>query len=830
MRASVRDNAERRGAFRVAALTLALGIACLAAVPLLGDLPAIHPIAPIGFALIAALFAVSEVIVIHVPLRRDTHTSSFSEVPLTLGLFVLAPLQLGVAAVIGTTSALVLHRRQRGVKLMFNVSEVGAQALLATATFRVLYGHTSVGSTRAFGAAIAAVLAADLASALLVNSAIGLFRGRWPGIGAFELLGGLVSCTAKAALALLGVVAVSDGSPAGLAMVAICGLTMYVAFYAYAAVHERHVRLEMLYRFSSSVGASVKLDEIAGAVVTEARDVLRASTAELAIRSDEGTATIWRATGDGSAVSETVVAEACTGELWESVAAGTALVSGPDALAIGLGLHTGAQGYLLVQDRLGVEGDFDSVDCRLFEALANQAAVALANGDLVEQLEAEMQAREYRATHDPLTGLLNRVAFSDALDATLSTDPSRRALFVLGLDRFSQVNETLGHDHGDLVLAEVCSRLASAIHGSIVGRLGGDELAILSPPIAADADIRTLSDQLVGALRRGIAIEGLQLEVGASIGAAVAPDDADNGIALLRFADTAMREAKVRRSAFERYRGNGESDTRRRLVLAHELRRAIDESQLVVYYQPKLDLASGRVTGVEALVRWPHPHHGLIPPDDFVPIAEHTGLIEGLTTVVLEKTLAQRRLWAASGVVLSVAVNVSARSLSDQRFPDQIARMLVRHRCPPDALTIEITESQLMADPDGAARVLGALHDLGVRVSIDDLGTGFSSLSSLRALPLDEVKIDKSFVFGVTSSESDAAIVRSMTALGTSLGLGVVAEGVEDAETEAFLIACGVQTVQGFFYARPQPAEVFEAWLRERRPVAVLVDAGGFAS
>jgi diguanylate cyclase (GGDEF)-like protein len=830
MTASVHDNAERRGAYRVAGLTMVLGVACVLAVPFVGDLPAIHPITPIGFALITVLFAASEIIVIHVPLRRDTHTSSFSEVPLTLGLFLLAPLQLGAAAVIGTTAVLVFHRRQRGVKLVFNVSEVAAQALIATATFRVLYDHTNVGSTRAFGAAIAAVLAADLASALFVNSAIGLFRGRWPGLGAFELLGGIVSCTAKVALALLGVVAVTDGSPAGLALVAICGLTMYSAFRAYAGVHERHARLEMLYRFSSSVGASVKLDEIAAAVVTEAKEVLRASSAELAMRSDEGTATIWRATGDELVVNEVIGSEACTGELWESVAAGTTVASRPDVLAIGLSLPNGAHGYLLVKDRLGVAGDFDSVDARLFEALANQAAVALTNGDLVERLETEMRAREYRATHDSLTGLLNRVAFSDALNATLSSDPSRRALFVVGLDRFSQVNETLGHDHGDLVLAEVCNRLASAIHGSVVGRLGGDELAILSPPIAAATDIRTLSDQLVSALRRGIAIEGLQLEVGASIGAAVTPEDADHGVALLRFADTAMREAKVRRSSFERYCGNGESDTRRRLVLAHELRTAIDQSQLVVYYQPKLDLASGRVTGVEALVRWPHAQHGLIPPDDFVPIAEHTGLIEGLTTLVLEKTLAQRQLWAASRVFLTVAVNVSARSLSDQRFPDQVARTLVRHRCPSDALTIEITESQLMADPDGAARVLGALHDLGVRVSIDDLGTGFSSLSSLRALPLDEVKIDKSFVFGVTSSESDAAIVRSMTALGTSLGLGVVAEGVEDAATEAFLTACGVHTVQGFFYARPQPAEVFEAWLRDRRSGAVLVDAQGLAS
>src|SRR3954449_9324141 len=191
MTASVTTNSERRGAYRVAALTIALGVVCVAAVPMLGDLPAIHPVGPGGVLWMTVLFAVSEIGLIHVPLRRDTHTSSFSEVPLTLGLFVLAPLQLGAAAVIGTTAALVFHRRQRGVKLVFNVSEVATQAVIATATFRVLYAHTNIGSTRAFGAAIAAVLAADFASALLVNSAIGLFRGRWPGLGAFELLGGV---------------------------------------------------------------------------------------------------------------------------------------------------------------------------------------------------------------------------------------------------------------------------------------------------------------------------------------------------------------------------------------------------------------------------------------------------------------------------------------------------------------------------------------------------------------------------------------------------------------------------------------------------------------
>jgi len=285
------------------------------------------------------------------------------------------------------------------------------------------------------------------------------------------------------------------------------------------------------------------------------------------------------------------------------------------------------------------------------------------------------------------------------------------------------------------VLREVADRVARAIPDARTARLGGDEFAMFTTRLANDDDVLVIAERLTTAVTAPISIEGLDLEVGVSIGAAMYPLHASDAAGLLRCADAAMRTAKARHTAFEVSKGPA-SDSRRRLTLAHDLHQAIDRRELILYYQPKVDLVSGATTGVEALVRWPHPEHGLMAPDEFIPIAEHTGLIGGLTTLVLDQGLAQWRQWNARGIELSIAVNVSARSLTDDDIVDHVSRALVRHRCPSDVLTIEITETQLMSDPEHAAATLNHLHDLGVRISIDDFGTGFSSLSSLRALPI----------------------------------------------------------------------------------------------
>jgi diguanylate cyclase (GGDEF)-like protein len=680
------------------------------------------------------------------------------------------------------------------------------QTAFAAAVFHVLLGHAHATSIRAMGVALLASLVADIVSAVSVTWAIACFRGAWPDMDWWALGAGLVASCGKTSLALLAVRAITEHAPFELGMIAICAAVMFYAFHAYAGLHERHRRLEKLYRFNRAVGGSVQLDEIARAIVTEARELLHAGTAELRLAGTPDEIISW--TCDGAEIASTRVPRQSDDD------AGPQLDASDDALAVPLVTHAGVIGRLVVAQPLGVDRRFDQIDARLFEALAGHAAIALENGGLVEQLQIEMREREHRAAHDPLTGLANRLHFNELVDATLAHG-GEHVLFLLGLDRFSDVNETLGHDNGDVVLCEVGQRLRGAIPDSIVSRLGSDEFAVFAS-VDADTAPDALRDKLVAAVVPGLTIDGLQLEIGVSIGVALAPEHASEALALLRCADTAMRDAKERRLGFAIYEPGSEVDTRRRLTLAHQLRHAIDHGELVLWYQPQLAIATGEVTGVEALVRWNHPELGLLPPDEFIPIAEHVGLIDALTARVLDDALRQRRVWADLGRHLDVAVNISARSLTDTLFADRITRALVRHRCPVDALTLEITESQIMADPERAAAALGELHDLGVRIAIDDFGTGFSSLASLRALPVDELKIDKSFVFGVPDSPSDSAIVRSTAALGQSLGLHVVAEGVENEHALEFLVGCGVDTAQGYYFSRPVPAPELDVFLGAR--------------
>ncbi len=797
---------------RVVAYTVALGAVCVAVSPVLAREPALRVLPPYGFAVIVGLFLAGELLLIHVPTRRDTHTVSFIDIPLTLGLFFLPPLQLAAAAVLGAGAALRFHRGQRGVKFAFNLVEVCTQAFVATIVFRALRGAGPLVGPRSFLAAAAAAISADLFSALLVTFAIALYRSAWPGLGAFELLAGCLATIAKTALALLAVGAVVDDGAVGLVPVAVCAATMYGAFRSYASLHERHRRLTLVHGFTSAVGASVQLDAIARAVVGEARDVLRATRTRLRLETYGGALT-WSVTVDGAMTVDRDAVE--HDELSVELDRAGGAIVGDDRLARAVALRSGLRGYLLAEDPLGGEASFDEVDVRLFDAIVDQAAIALDNGALVEKVEVEARDRERRATHDPLTDLPNRAHFRDALDERLATSAARFVLFVVGLDRFSEVNETVGHENGDAVLRETAARLRGVGPNCTVARLGGDEFAVLFELDDVHRDMRAVADRLAAALQPRITIDGLSLEVGASMGAAVVPDHAPDADGLLRCADTAMRTAKRRRSRFEMYVG-GTSETRRRLSLAHDLGRAIERRELSVFYQPKVDVESGVVYAVEALARWRHSERGLVPADDFIAVAEHVGLIEPLTSFVLDEALVQRARWSAAGVHLSVAVNVSARSLVDDTIVNRVSRALVRHRCPPELLTLEITETQLMGEPERAATVLAELHGLGVRISIDDFGTGFSSLSSLRALPIDEVKIDKSFMVGARNNGSDAEIVRSIVALARGLGMHVVVEGVEDEEAFEFVRACGGHAAQGFHFTAPLEPGALVAWLRRR--------------
>jgi diguanylate cyclase (GGDEF)-like protein len=431
----------------------------------------------------------------------------------------------------------------------------------------------------------------------------------------------------------------------------------------------------------------------------------------------------------------------------------------------------------------------------------------------------------HQALHDELTGIANRRQLFNRLDEAIRAGkPGDKgfALLMLDLDRFKEVNDALGHGHGDMLLRQAAGRLARSVRADdLLARLGGDEFAVLARVAGAEEALE-IAERIGAALHEQFVIADVPVFVEASIGIALFPDHGVDAEALLQAADTAMYAAKQAGTRHELFVLDRDRRGPERIARLGELRRALTEGELVVYHQPKLDLRTGEVTGTEALVRWEHPDQGLLPPMEFLPLAEQTGLITGLTSHVLEEALRQNREWADEGVELTVAVNVSERSLLDSDFPDEVDALLARHGVPGERLQLELTERSLIGDVATAMDVIARLHSLGVRLSVDDFGTGYSSLSRLLVLPLHELKIDRSFVMEIDSEGPGAAIVRSAVDLGHHLGLEVVAEGVETETTLAELRELGCDAVQGYHLLRPQPAADVTRWLREREAFRTL--------
>ena len=428
---------------------------------------------------------------------------------------------------------------------------------------------------------------------------------------------------------------------------------------------------------------------------------------------------------------------------------------------------------------------------------------------------------ERQALHDGLTGLPNRTLLRDRTGQAIRQADRElvpAALALIDLDRFKEVNDTLGHHYGDQLLVQVGLRLQATLRAvDTVARLGGDEFAVLLPRIETAEGAVTVAKKLQAALEEPFVLEGLSVDVEASIGLALYPEHGNDPEELLQHADIAMYVAKDTHAGFVLFDPSHDQHSPRRLALLGELRRAIDQQQLLLHYQPKVDAHTSRVLGVEALVRWQHPTHGLIPPGDFIPLAERTGLIGPLTHYVLDAALHQCHDWRQDGHELPVAVNISARRLLDLDFPDEVAGLLTHWRVPARLLVVEITESTIMADPTHAIQILGRLNEMGVQLSIDDFGTGYSSMAYLKTLPVHELKVDRSFVAQMTSDSRDAVIVHSTIDLGRNLGLRVVAEGVEDSLTLQHLDLLGCHAAQGYHISRPVPAEDLITWLQHQQ-------------
>ena len=463
------------------------------------------------------------------------------------------------------------------------------------------------------------------------------------------------------------------------------------------------------------------------------------------------------------------------------------------------------------RDRHGAYGRIAGLSFLLWLAL-----VAVAYGATVRLLRT-LNEREQRAQSDPLTGLANRAMFQDVLNASIShRRRASGAVLLMDLDRFKDVNDTLGHHNGDLLLERIASRLASAlpVHAT-VARLGGDEFAILLPDVVDRQAVAGIARRIHRNLEEPVVVGGLALQVDASLGIALFPEHGREADEVLRAADVAMYVAKEQHSGHEFYEPSvhGDRHDAARLTLIGELRRAMDEAELVLHYQPTVDLRTGAPCSVEALARWNHPELGTLSPAEFIPLAERSNFQRPMTLYLLDAALRRCVAWRKHGVPIRVGVNLSMQTLLDLRFAGDLEHLLEMRQAPPAALELEVTESAIMADPRRAQALFGRLRKLGVRIAVDDFGTGYSSLAHLQSLKVDAIKIDRSFVGTMEEREGSRTIVESTIELGHGLGLEVVAEGVETLATFNRLTELGCDYAQGYFLSRPLDEQRMTTWL-----------------
>ncbi len=446
--------------------------------------------------------------------------------------------------------------------------------------------------------------------------------------------------------------------------------------------------------------------------------------------------------------------------------------------------------------------------------------------ELRTQTEIMEQKVAHEATHDALTDLPNRTLFIDRLQQATNIarrDGSSLGVFILDMDRFKEVNDTLGHYVGDRLLKLIALRLSGIIReADTLARIGGDEFGFILPGLKKKADMKKVANKIKKSLSTPFTLEDLSLGVQVSIGATLFPAHGKDADTLIQRADVAMYVAKKESLGFVVYSKECDKHSQHRLTLMGELQHAINNGELILYYQPQVNSNSSHGHAVESLVRWEHPVHGLMPPDEFIPLAERTGLIHDLTIYVLRQALHQCSEWHKENLPFNIAVNISSRCLLNPEFPEILTGLLASLDFPAKSLIMEITETSIMVDPERSMEILNRIHAMGVKLSIDDFGTGYSSLAYLKKLPVSELKIDKSFVMDMLVNESDATIVNATIQLGHNLGLKVVAEGVEDEKTFERLCEMGCDLLQGYFISKPVPPEELLTWARQLKATSHL--------
>jgi diguanylate cyclase (GGDEF)-like protein len=774
-----------------------------------------------GLAALAGLVLAHKA-VLNLLIRRQNTLVVVTEIPLVLAIYFLPP---PMVLCVVTLGALITQLRDRmePTKLWFNVAKSAAScsaALLVVAAFP----HIRGAGPGTWGILFAAGITNAVASHLAVGGVMTLLQGRHAAQEALRSgLPAVATATINIAIALVFLVAIV-AQPWAAVLLAVLVAALILLFRSFAGFFRQHRTLADVYELTLAIREHGNDSGLPDVLLGRVRRLMKAEYATLWLPAQSRhPEVLLTARVDDAGLLDISPTPA---EIRERAVAGEHGVAvGPefedtvdlrktlheagrkDAIVVPLRSGQTTVGSLEVVNRIGDTVTFRPADVQVLETIAAHAAVAVENNRLVERLR-------YDAYHDRLTSLPNRRRITDALAESVKVRAPGEVVAVLlfDVDGLRDVNESMGHAAGDKLLAEVAERLRGiAGPGALVGRFGGDEFVVTLRAESTEATVQ-LATQMREQLRGPMTVGSLTLDVDTAVGVAVHPDHSDEPEALLRRAELAANAAKVVPYGVQLFHPALESRAVRRLGLATDLRRALDGGHLEVYFQPKVTIRDRHLVGVECLARWQHPAHGEVAPEDFVAVAEHTGQLHRLTEVVLAEGLRRCRQWADADRPLSIAVNLSARTLLDSRFPDLVHQMLKKYRVPAGQVTFEISEPGMLGDIERALPTLGRLRTLGVRLSVDDFGTGATSLANLRQLPVDEVKIDDRFVQGMATDASDLAIVRAVISLARALGLSAVAEGVESELTLELLEEMGCEIGQGYLFSRPLPYERLEAW------------------
>ncbi len=776
-------------------------------------------------------FFVSEAWVVHVPTGRQTVTLTLSDVPLVIALFALGPLAVVAVRVVGAAPLLVARSWRTRRKLAFNLLWYWVEACVAVLVWHGLTTTSGDGlGPRVWLAAAVTTVLLDALGTLLITAVVSVEGRVLPDLR--EILSEanpLVAMVNAAAALLVLHVAVADWRALWTVAVVV-GLLVF-AQQAHNRMRRRTESLEQLRRFTDVLGETTDVESAATTALCWMTGRLRVEQVELVLSPGfAGAHRGWRSQISGSVAP--LPDRGLARVLDDALHTGPVrvrrdghdptLVRGlrergvSDAMAMHLMGDGELVGTLVVAQRLAGIDTFQRSDLDEMVALGNHLSVTLRNARRADVIREHAEEELRRSLVDELTGLSTRRGVENALTGLERGAPAGAAVIVVDLDRFRDVNDSLGYPAGDDLLRAVAGRLrAAAPQGAVAARLHADHFAVLVPS-AEPAVVDALVSSLRSALGTPFAVAGLPVGVSARLGLAVAdqvPGAEPEPGRLLQQAVIAVAAASTRSTPLEVFTPGMEVGSAANLTLLTELREAIDSEQLHVHLQPKVDVASGAVVGAEALVRWHHPHRGPVPPDEFIPLAESTGLISPLTSLVLREALSQCASWQKRGHGAGVAVNMSPRSLLDPDFIDEVEHRLAASGVPASSLTLEITESSLMLDAEKSIRALHRLRALGVRLSIDDLGTGYSSLAYLSRLPVSEVKIDRAFLRPQGDGIDPWSVVAGMVDLGHRLGHVVVAEGVEDEAALHRLRRIGCDVAQGYWIGRPMDATGFRTWL-----------------